>query len=943
VSPSAGDVDRLLDQVLDLPPAERSAWLDRACVEHPTLRAQVGALLAAAEAAKALDGPAHRLMSTEPEVEADASPGDLVGPYRLLHELARGGMGAVYLAERADGQFQQHVALKLIKRGMDTDEILRRFLTERQILARLQHPNIARLLDGGVTAAGRPWYAMEYVDGVPITAYRDAAGLDVGGRIELFAAVCEAVRHAHQNLVVHRDLKPSNILVTAAGQVKLLDFGIAKVLDDTGEAARTGLGVRVMTPAYAAPEQIRGDPITTATDVYALGAVLYELLTGRSAQRFARPTPAEYERVVCHTDPDPPSHAVPGGAPGAARIRRQLRGDLDTVVLKALNKDPARRYPSADALLADLLRYQRGLPVVARPDSPAYRLRKFVARHRIGVGASIALAAALVAGLVGTVWQARNAAAEAAKASEVKEFVKGLFRGSAPVESRGRDITARELLDRGTRRVDSALAGQPAIRLELLHFLGEVHRDLGYYGRADTLLERSHQLAVGLYGERSLEAATELAARGEALWYAGQYGRADSMLAGAVDVYRTRGVPDRMLARALGDRAATLGAQGRHAEAESLYRQELAITRRTFGAGGLETAEVLSNLGVLLWRSDQFASADSALRDALAIRRRSLDPGHPSLLISMHNLATNLLAQGALEEAESLEALVIAGRRALYPRGHPDLAIALQQQHRLETARGRYAEAERHMKEALAINRRWLGPDHPETIAAVANLAVVSFLVGNLEESERATREALAGYRATLGPRHPTTTTVLQNLGVILSERRRYVEAESVLTEALALRRAVLGDSSPDVGQTMRHVAVLRHRTGRARQAERLLREALALERAVLPDDHPLTAEILTSLGAVLTDLGRAREAEPLLRAALAIRRAKHGTEEPRTLETLSALGACLTALGRHREAGPLLLDAYRGLKRTRYGWRQLPAATRHLEAYRRALEGADS
>jgi eukaryotic-like serine/threonine-protein kinase len=931
------ELDQVLDDALELDPADRSAFLERACAGNPTLLAELRSLLAHADSARVLDLSATDFLPAAQE----QLTGTLLGPYRVLRELARGGMGTVYLAERADGQFEQRVALKLIKRGMDSEEIQRRFLAERQILARLKHPNIARLVDGGVTAAGQPWFAMEYVDGVPITEYCDTHGLEVTARLRLFEEVCKAVRHAHHSLVVHRDLKPSNILVTAEGEVRLLDFGIAKLLteDPSHEAAGavTAHALPMMTPAYAAPEQIRSEPITTATDVYALGGVLYQLLTGKCAQRFERSTPTEIERVVCELDPEPPSAAISRSSPEGARRSRELRGDLDLIVLKALQKQPARRYATADALLTDLQRYQQGLPVLARPDSRLYRARKFVRRHRIGVAASVALVLAMGAGLASTIWQARSVVQEAAKAREVKEFVKGLFRGAMPTESRGREITARELLERGTRRVDSALAGQPVVQLELIHFLGEVNLDLGFYQRGDSLLDRAARLAGRLYGTRSPQVAGELTARAEAAWYGGDYTLADSLLEVAFDIYRSTGSRDeRALGEVLSNRASILGEKGEYAKAESLFREVVGITRRVYGPEHLEMALDLSNLGLALWRMNRLDAADSALRASLAIRRRQLDPSHPELLLSMHNLATNLHAQGKYDEAEKLEREVLLGRRRVYPGGHPDVAMALQMLYKIVAARGRYAEAESMAREALAIRRQWLGPNHVLTFEAQANLGTALYLTGNLPEAEQATREALAGYRRSIGEEHPTTLTMLLNLGVILRDQGRYTEATPMLRQSLVLSRKVLGDSSADVAQILRHTGVLLYRQGRLAEAEPLLRQALALHRALLPGGHPATADALTSLGVVLTQRGRAAEAEPLLREALAIRRVKHGADEPRTLDALSALGACVAAQGRYDEAGPMLRDSYKKLRVNPYAWRQLGDAVRRLVGYHR-------
>ncbi len=889
--------------------------------------------------------------------------GTMVGPYRILHELARGGMGAVYLAERADGQFEQRVALKLIKRGMDSDEIHRRFLAERQILARLSHPHIARLLDGGVSDDGQPYFAMEYVEGIPLTAYCDERRLGIDERLRLFADVCQAVRHAHQNLVIHRDLKPSNILVTVDGEVKLLDFGIAKLVQqDSGPGtALTAVGIRAMTPEYAAPEQVRGEPVTTATDVYALGAILYELLTGHRVHRLQRGTLHELEQVICEATPEAPSAAVSrteeitladglretvtpdtvsrARASEPARLRRLLGGDLDTIALKALQKVPARRYSSADALLADLQRYEAGLPVLARPDSRLYRARKFVRRHRVGVGAATALLLALLAGLGGTAWQARVASREAVQATEVKNFVKDLFNDATPSQSRGREITARELLERGTRRVDSALARQPEVQLELLDFLAQVHRDLGYFDRADSLVRRALGLARSLYGPGGREEARELATWGTVLQEEGEYPRAESVLSQALAIRRrSHGVDDSTLAANLGDLAVTLQTEAKYDEAEPLSREALRIDRRLFGNEHLQVASDLDNLGVLLWVMGKLDEAGSVTRSALDIRRRLLDGGHPLLTNSLHNLAGIRLSEGNISEAEKLDREALAIDRKLYPNGHPDLAFKLQQLYLILDAGGRYAEAESVLTEALAIRRKWLGPRHPSTMETLANIGVLRYRIGNLPAAEAAMREGLDYYTKTLGPEHPTSLVILQNLGGILSDEGKYAEAEPILRKSVILRRKVLGDSNPDVGRTMRHLGLLLQREGRLAEAESLLTQAVALERQGLPAGNSIIGEGLSTLGGILTDRGRPADAEPLLREALAIRREKHGPTDPRTLETQSLLGACLARLHRYREAEPLLVQSYEALKVSPYSGKELPGATRRLADYYESL-----
>jgi len=935
----------IVDQALALESIERSAFLNRACAGDAILRAEAERLLAG-QALAFLEFPAAQLadalIATLPPLAEDSLLGSVIGPYRVLRQLARGGMGAVYLGERADGQFRQEVALKLIKRGMDSEEIHRRFLSERQILAGLSHPCIARLLDGGVTAEGQPWFAMEYVDGAPITVHCEQRRLDPTDRLRLFEDVCRAVRYAHQNLVVHRDLKPSNILVTADGQVKLLDFGIAKLLHEGPDAETlTRAGSRVMTPEYAAPEQVWGEPVTTATDVYALGAVLYELLTGSPAHRFERATASEVERVVCVVVPEPPSAAVARHAdlPLAERdrLRRTLQGDVDVIVLKALQKDSSRRYPSADAFLGDLERHRTGLPVQARPDTRFYRAGKFVRRHRAGVGAAMAVIVALVVGLAGTIWQARSARREAAAATEVKNFVKDLFHIATPAESRGRKITAEELVDRGVRRVDSALIGQPDVRLELLHFLGEVNRDLGLYTRANSLFERSTRLARGLHGAGSLAEANELATWATVDLEQGRYVRAESLLRTTLAVRKKGGIADSTISTNLHDLGVSLEYQGKYLEAESLHREGLAIDRRVRGERSAEVAQYLDNLGTLLGRRWSLADADSALRASLAIRRQLLDPGHPLVLASMQNLAAVLQLQGRLAEAESLERRVVAEKRKVYPTGHPDLAFSLQQLELVLSDQGRYAQAESLLVEALGIRRTYLGVDHPDTRAVEANLGTLRYLMGDLSGAERTTREALASDERSLGKDHPTTALIRANLAGILSDLGRYAEAEPLLRQALVARRPAVGDSSPDIGLILRKIGVLQHRQGRLRNAELTLRDGITIERASLPADHPWVAQTMSALGAVLVDEGSSADAEPMLRQALASQRAHHGTDDPRTLATESLLGECLAALGRSTEAESLLVGSARKLRASPYGAKELPGATRRLAEFLRA------
>ena len=737
------EVDRLFDQALELPPSDRQRWLDESCAGDPALRNQLEALLQAdAAAGNFLEVDGWRL--AEPVVE----DGRGIGPYRVVRELARGGMGVVYLAERADGQFEQRVALKLIKRGMDSDEIHRRFLAERQILARLNHPHIARLLDGGVSTEEQPYFAIEYIEGSTILAHCESRQLGLQDRLRLFLDVCEAVRYAHQNLVVHRDLKPSNILVTPEGQVKLLDFGIAKLLSQEPgvETGLTETGVRVMTPEYASPEQVRGEPVTTATDVYALGTVLYELLTGQRAQRLESRAPAEVERIVCRVDPEPPS-SVPTGAD-----RKRLRGDLDTITLRALKKEPDRRYPTVEQLAADVRRHLTGKPVTARPDTWRYRAAKFVGRHRIGVAAVAAIVLSLIAGLAGTAWQARVAAekarvasAEAAKQRAVRDFLVQLFEASDPKQARGREVTARELLDRGRRGIDTALAGHPDVRAELLTVLGIVHRSLASFAPADTLFGQALALTRTLEGDVQPELAARLTEWATNMMEQDQHARADSLLEEAISRLRSEGAHEAELAQPLRMRGWAQANQGHYARAVELEREALAIDLRHRGDGTAEVAEDLGGLSNALLLSGDAVGGDSAARAALAIRRRTLQPGDPALLRAIADAGVTSGERGDYARAEQLFREVVAGRRQLYPNGHPELAMALDElAHWVEQqGKGRYAEAESLYVQALDMYRSVLGPDHSEVARTLSSLAGLRYERGDVPDGVRDMRAAV--------------------------------------------------------------------------------------------------------------------------------------------------------------------------------------------------------
>nr|MBA3497784.1 serine/threonine protein kinase [Gemmatimonadales bacterium] len=919
----------LLDALLEQDAAQRGAHLAEIGAQDPVLRSQLERMLVSIEAAgdflerPALDLAPGLLDSMRAEAGAggaDPMAGRRIGPYEVLREIGSGGMGAVYLAARADDQYRKQVAIKLVAGGVESAEIRRRFLAERQILASLDHPNIARLFDGGVTEAGAPYFVMEYVDGVPIDHYCDAHRLTVEARLALFAGVCDAVQFAHQNLVVHRDLKPGNILVTADGTVKLLDFGIATLLEAPGGGGIspvTEAGHRLLTPEYASPEQLGGELVTTASDVYQLGVLLFELLTGARPYRFGRRSPVEVARVVRETAPVHPSTAAaePGAAEHrgttAGRLRRRLAGDLDNIVLMALRKEPARRYASVRELQTDLQRHRDGHPIAARRGTRRYRARKFLGRHRVGAAATALVGMALLLGLVGTTWQARVASREAATADAVTDFVVSLFAVSDPGESRGQTVTARELLDRGAARVESELVGQPEVQAAMLGVLGGVYRTLGAYDAAAPLLERSLALRRSLYRPGDPHLAESLSELGVLKTDRSDHAGAEPLLRQALAIRQARfGDEHPAVLATLTDLAELRRLQGDHAGADSLLGVVVTRRRETLGPAHPDLAVTLTVRGVLARAQGDYAAAGRMHREALAIRRALYGTNHPAVGESLHNLALVLHGQDRFAEAEQHYREALAVRRRVLGAKHPSIANTLNSLASLQRMTGDFTSAEPLFEEALAMRRELLGPDHRAIAITLVNLAQL--------KSERGDTgvialydEALAMQRRINGPDHPSVATGLNYLGLELKNHQRYAGAEPLFREALTIYRAKLGPRHPWIATTLDNLASVRAGLGDHAAADSLYREALTLQRRVLPRAHTDLAITLVGLGQSLIARRDHAGAEPMLREALAIREAALPAGHWRIAEAQSALGACLSAGARFAEAEPLLVAGY--------------------------------
>ena len=558
-------VEELFEASSQLSQDERAAFLDTACGKDTDVRIAVEKLLTAANSAEHYFSDLSDRLGLQSvfDGELELPRTESIGAYRLVKLIGRGGMGAVYLAERADEQFEKQVALKLLPIGVGGEAAQRRFLAERQILARLVHPHIARLLDGGITDDGTPYFVMDYVDGVPIDVHCDENRLSLEQRIALFIDVAEAVEYAHRNLVVHRDIKPGNILVESSGEVKLLDFGVAKLLvPDANDDPLTRVGGRPLTLMYASPESIRGEAVTTAADVYSLGLLLYVLLTGRIPYPVDTQDNAEMQRLICEYDAIPPSRGLLSLPEDAARqiaanarskpraLAQRLQGDLDTIITKALRKDPDRRYSTVEQFIADLRRYQHGLPVAARPASTAYRLQKFVRRHKAGVAAASAIAIALlivaataIYSAVTSAQQAREIAAERDKAEQINDFLLSIFELSSPNQTKGETVTALELLDRSTERVRTEMAGQPQRQALLMHSIAVVYSEMSQFDTAKSLLEEARALHRDNGSHRSADYASSTELYAEIREIEGAFDEAEETVREAIGIRRELAVP----------------------------------------------------------------------------------------------------------------------------------------------------------------------------------------------------------------------------------------------------------------------------------------------------------------------------------------------------------------------------------------------------------------
>jgi serine/threonine protein kinase/tetratricopeptide (TPR) repeat protein len=880
----------------------RAAFLDEACGNDVELRMEVETLLRSS--GKTLGFLQQPVAQAVQQIAAEEIAGKRIGAYRLLRQLGEGGMGKVYLAARADDLYQKEVAIKTVQSGLGQNRAkLMRFRSERQILANLDHPNIAHLLDGGFTEDGLPYLVMEYVNGIRVDDYCRKNNLGIEPQLQLFSTICAAVEYAHKNLVVHRDLKPENILVTAEGVPKLLDFGIAKLLDpEGGDFTQTRTTERIMTPDYASPEQVLGEPVTTSTDVYALGVLLYELLAGKRPFKLDTTSPFEIIRIICEQDPEPPS-VIAAANPKLAVVARKLSGDLDNIVMMAMRKEPARRYVSVAAFADDVKAHLTGYPVQARTDTWKYRSGKFVRRHKAGVIATAIVALALIGFSIGMGLLAKRATRERLTAQRESQFLEGIFEAATPNQARGKQVTARELLDQGSKRVDRELAGDPGLQGTMLYNIGRAYVALGLYDQAAPQLQRAYELRQKSLGDENADVADTLFSWADSLRLQGQFKKAEPLFRQTLAIRQEKfGEHSPAVLESLAALGECLYLENRDAEAEPVLRKALALDRE------LNTDAARNYLALLLERKGSYPEALQLLRETVDYQRRVSGANSPSFAISLHNLAGALIDAGDLNGAEATERQTLDLQRKLLGNEHPDLGYPLNNLGFLLLEKGDWQAAEPVLRENLELMRRTLGEKNSRFATVLNNWARVLQGKGDYAQAEATFKQAINIFTQTSGPVSWSAAKVIGNLGLVQFDKGDYVTAERYDREALDMDRKLGGDESPQAAYALTNLAEDRVFQNDPASAEPLLRQALSIRQKEWSSTHPGVIAAQVRLAEVLTSESKAAEAEPILRNALVSAQAAPFPLLPwQVAEAQSALGTCLLALNRPAEGEPLL------------------------------------
>ncbi|HKI47597.1 MAG TPA: serine/threonine-protein kinase [Balneolales bacterium] len=938
-------IQTLFKEVVELDHNSRETRLNQIFETDTDLYNELSSLLAAdAEPSGLLDGFTIDSLDISELLSMD---GIRIGPFEIDHQIGSGGMGNVYLGRRVSGGFKQKVALKLIKQGMSSGQILHRFENERSILARLQHPDIARLIDGGLTDDGMPWFAMEYVKGEPIDAFCSRLNLSVEERLRLFQRIAEAVQYAHRNLVVHRDLKPANILVSVENgspQVRLLDFGIARLLDDDdANPFLTQEGIRPMTRAYASPEQLTGEPVTTASDIYSLGVVLYELLSGHLPFQPDNLTSKEFEQLILAGDPPRPSQACTD-----PQRRNLICGDLDMICMKALRLEPDRRYTTTEQFSEDIRRYLTDLPVFAQPESRGYLLKKFVNRHRTAVVATGLVMLSLVMGVIAFAWQYRVASAErdharqeAATSREVAGFLQSLFEVADPAVTNGDTLTARELLDRGAKQINRKLAGQPQVQARMFDVLGNVYLNLWRYNKADTMFSRALDIRRKVEKDENSDLATSLYNIGRASIGIGAYPRADSVLSRALLLRRNEvGENDTLTGEVLVSLGLLKYKTGHYNLSQKYYQQALAIYQRSSETEqGKYVAQIKNDLGLVYYSKGEYDLSATFIKQGLDYYMNHPDSNREIISTDLGNLATTLTKMARYSEADSLFRESIKITKRLYGDNHPNTALQLNNYSTFLKNRERYAEAEKYQKDAMDIFLKAYGPNHPYVAMCYNNMANLYDDQGDYKAALKYDKKSLVLNRKIYGENNDLVANSLNNIGAVLLDLYRNKDAEEMFRGALRIDTIAFGNIHPYVAMDYQSIGIALGAEGKVNEAERFLRYSISVYRKSEGNDNPETEIAKGELGRVLIKKGQYDEAMKLLRDVLAHQEKSMPKDSWRMADGKSLLGECLFRTGHAKEAEPLLTEGYRILlEKKGKNYRLTRGARERLVAYYRAI-----
>lgn len=826
----------LFDAALDRPAAERAAFLDEACHGDSELH-------------KAVEGLLENYVESDPflaPTQAEPVP-SRVGPYTIRKPLGEGGMGTVYMAEQSE-PIRREVALKVIKPGMGSKSVIARFESERRALAMLDHPYIAQVFDAGTTSQGLPYFAMELVEGTPITLYCDRNQLGVRERLDLFVQVCQAIQYAHQKGILHRDIKPSNILVRELeGKPipKVIDFGLAKALDAglNGETSMTELGTILGTFEYMSPEQadLGRQDIDTRSDVYSLGVLLYQLLTGKTPLDLSQHQDDGYITLLKRIKDDEtkaPSTQI--DQQSAATRNRVLRGDLDAITLKALEKDRARRYPSPGEFAADIERYLRDEPVEARPASTFYRAGKYARRHWLAVSFAAVVTLLLAGVAIAQSFELQRIKRERDRADRVTAFITNMFKVSNPSESRGNDIRAREILDKASTEIDAGLKQDPETQAQMMQVIGSVYLGIGLYPKADALLQRALDIQNKQLGVKSPEALKSAISLAETWNAESRYPEAEKLARATLQArQRDLGADNRDTLSAASLLANVLDNEGRYADAEKLSRQVVSAAAKVFGVNDTLTREATSKLAIDLAYQGKFAEAEKTFRELWETDQRVLGPDHPETLRNAGNLGSTLLQEGKNADAERQFRTTLALSQRVFGPDNPhtltdagNLALTLEKE-------GRHAEAEKLFRETLEVKRRVMGAEHRSTLVTAGNLSDVLIAEGKYGEAERLIQGTVDAERRTIGPAHSDFQASLGSLALVLAQENKYVEAEKAARESVEGYMKVFGADHPDTAYAVYILATVLAREGKPEEALRNLKFAF---------EHRLAADMRQAL-----------------------------------------------------------------------------------------------